>query len=54
MYDKPTNPMALRDFRANLYGELILSDDDGYDSARRVWNGMMDKYPALIYNALRD
>lgn len=54
MYDKPTNPMALRDFRARLHGELILSDDDGYDSARRVWNGMIDKYPALIYNALRD
>ena len=54
MYDKATNPMALRDFRARLYGELILPDDDGYDSARRVWNGMMDKYPALIYNALRD
>jgi FAD/FMN-containing dehydrogenase len=40
--------MALRDFRASLHGELILPDDDGYDSARRVWNGMIDKYPALI------
>ncbi len=40
--------MALRDFRARLHGELILPDDDGYDSARRVWNGMIDKYPALI------
>jgi hypothetical protein len=54
MSDGDTNPMALRDFRANLHGELILSDDYGYDSARRVWNGMNDKYPALIYNALRD
>jgi len=40
--------MALRDFRASLHGELILPDDDGYDSARRVWNGMIDNYPALI------
>jgi FAD/FMN-containing dehydrogenase len=40
--------MALRDFRASLHGEVILPDDDGYDSARRVWNGMIDKYPALI------
>jgi len=40
--------MALRDFRASLHGELILPDDDGYDSARRVWNGMIDKSPALI------
>ena len=54
MYDTATNPMALRDFRTRLHGELILPDDDGYDSARRVWNGMIDKYPALIYNALRD
>jgi hypothetical protein len=48
MYDTATNPMALRDFRTRLHGELILPDDDGYDSARRVWNGMIDKYPALI------
>jgi len=40
--------MALRDFRASLHGEVILPDDGGYDSARRVWNGMIDKYPALI------
>jgi len=48
MSDGATNPMALRDFRARLHGELILPDDDGYDSARRVWNGMIDKYPALL------
>jgi FAD binding domain/Berberine and berberine like len=40
--------MALRDFRTSLHGEVILPDDDGYDSARRVWNGMIDKHPALI------
>jgi hypothetical protein len=38
MFHRATNPMALRDFRASLHGELILPDDDGYDSARRVWN----------------
>ncbi len=48
MSERATNPMALRDFRARLHGELILPHDDGYDSARRVWNGMIDKYPALI------
>jgi hypothetical protein len=48
MYDRATTPMALRDFKARLHGELILPDDDGYDSARRVWNGMIDKYPALL------
>ena len=48
MSERATNPMALRDFRARLHGELILPNDGGYDSARRVWNGMIDNYPALI------
>ncbi|HEX6557195.1 MAG TPA: FAD-binding oxidoreductase, partial [Ktedonobacteraceae bacterium] len=48
MFHRATNPMALRNFRASLRGEVILPDDGGYDSARRVWNGMIDKYPALI------
>ncbi|HKT18305.1 MAG TPA: FAD-binding oxidoreductase [Stellaceae bacterium] len=29
-------------------GHLILPDDTGYAEARRVWNGMVDKRPALI------
>jgi FAD/FMN-containing dehydrogenase len=48
MRNKATTPMALRDFRASLHGEVILPDDHGYDSAHRVWNGMIDKYPAMI------
>jgi hypothetical protein len=39
MYDTATNPLALRDFKARLPGELILPDDDGYESARGVCNG---------------
>lgn len=48
MSERTFNPMALRDFRVRLRGELILPHDDGYDSALRVWNGMINKYPALI------
>src|SRR5918995_3172730 len=29
-------------------GTLIGPDDDGYDTARRVYNGTIDRYPALI------
>jgi FAD/FMN-containing dehydrogenase len=29
-------------------GELIGPDDGGYESARRVWNGMVDRRPAII------
>jgi FAD/FMN-containing dehydrogenase len=35
-------------FRAGLRGELLMPGDDGYDLARSVWNGMIDKRPALI------
>jgi FAD/FMN-containing dehydrogenase len=48
MRKRAMNPAALRDFRACLRGEVILPDDEGYDSARRVWNGMIDAYPAMI------
>ncbi|MBX2921075.1 MAG: FAD-binding oxidoreductase [Chitinophagaceae bacterium] len=29
-------------------GKLILPDDTGYDEARKVYNGMIDKHPAAI------
>ena len=35
-------------FRASLRGELLLPGDDSYETARKVWNGMVDKRPALI------
>jgi FAD/FMN-containing dehydrogenase len=39
---------AIESFKASLRGELLRSDDAGYDEARKVWNGMIDKRPALI------
>ena len=39
---------ALKDFRASLHGESLLPGCEGYDDARRVWNAMVDKRPALI------
>jgi FAD/FMN-containing dehydrogenase len=41
-------PTSLQDFKARLHGELISPGDEGYNNARRVWNGTIDKYPALI------
>jgi FAD/FMN-containing dehydrogenase len=39
---------AIRDFETRLSGPLIKPSDAEYDQARRVWNGMIDRYPALI------
>jgi hypothetical protein len=33
---------------SDLRGELLCCDDPDYDAARKVWNGMVDKRPALI------
>ncbi|MCU1337556.1 MAG: linked oxidase domain protein [Bryobacterales bacterium] len=35
-------------FRGQLRGELIQPGDSGYDDARKVYNGMIDKKPRLI------
>ncbi|MGH8224465.1 MAG: FAD-binding oxidoreductase [Woeseiaceae bacterium] len=42
---------AVRELAESLAGELLLSGDFGYDGARRIWNGMHDRYPALIVRA---
>jgi FAD/FMN-containing dehydrogenase len=39
---------ALRPFAAGLRGALITPGDDDYDAARKVWNGHVDRRPALI------
>ncbi len=38
----------VEDFRAGLRGPLLLRDAPGYDDARRIWNGMFNRKPALI------
>ena len=39
---------AVGELRDVMRGALLVSGDDGYDHARAVWNGMIDKRPALI------
>lgn len=38
----------IQKFKENLRGELIRPGDVGYDEARKIWNGMIDKRPAMI------
>jgi FAD/FMN-containing dehydrogenase len=35
-------------FQTRLRGKRLGPGDDGYDDARKVWNGMIDRRPALI------
>jgi FAD binding domain/Berberine and berberine like len=39
---------AIDRFASKLRGELLTSDHPEYDAVRRVWNGTVDKRPALI------
>ncbi len=38
----------VEDFRAGLRGQLLLPSTPGYDDARKIFNGMFDRRPALI------
>ena len=42
------NEKDLEGLRAQFRGELITPKDAAYDTARKVYNGMIDKKPALI------
>ena len=39
---------ALKELSEALSGPMLLNGDDGYDDARKIWNGMHDKRPAVI------
>jgi hypothetical protein len=39
---------AIKELAAQLNGPLLMSSDTQYDYARRIWNGMHDRHPALI------
>ncbi|MFQ5637399.1 MAG: FAD-binding oxidoreductase [bacterium] len=49
---KQLDESTLEGLRANLRGELLLPEDAGYDAARAIWNGMIDRKPALIIQCL--
>jgi FAD/FMN-containing dehydrogenase len=42
------DPGALAELEASFRGQLIRPGDPTYDQHRRVWNGSIDRHPALI------
>jgi FAD/FMN-containing dehydrogenase len=48
MFQSALDPQAVHDLQATLSGTLISRHDEDYNNARKVWNGRIEKYPALI------
>ena len=46
--ERAINGAAIDRLASDLRGPLLCCDDVGYDAARKVWNGMIDKRPASI------
>ena len=44
----PTNQQVVDGLRSDVHGEVIAPGDPGYEEARRVYNGMIDKHPAAV------
>jgi FAD/FMN-containing dehydrogenase len=48
---KPLDEAAIQEFSSKVRGQPIRSQDDGYDDARAVFYGGIDRRPALIVRA---
>ena len=45
---RPPETIAFDELGGSFHGELLLPTRPGYDAARRIWNGAIDRHPACI------
>ena len=45
------SPDALRELAGSITGTVVGPDDPDYDSARSVWNAMIDRHPSAVVRA---
>ncbi|MHA2037906.1 MAG: FAD-binding oxidoreductase [Promethearchaeota archaeon] len=38
----------INEFRSNIRGKVLIEGEEGYENARKIWNGIIDKKPAII------
>jgi len=46
------SPETLAALRGKLRGTAVLPSEDGYETARTIWNGMVDRRPGLVVRCL--
>ena len=42
------DPTAVRELRRAFHGQIVQPEDGDYGQHRRIWNGSIDRFPALI------
>lgn len=46
--DLLVDPAAVDNLKLSIRGRVFVPHEEEYDKARKVWNGMIDRHPALI------
>jgi FAD/FMN-containing dehydrogenase len=52
MFQTALDQEATHHLQATLSGRLLSRHDEDYENERKVWNGMIDRYPALIVRCM--
>ncbi len=45
---KPLQDAQINELKGHFRGEVLVPGEEGYESARQIWNGMFDRRPAII------